>query len=317
LPALLLHGENNYLLRQTIDCLQKKFVKSEGDLNLIVFNARKKTADEIITAAETPPFLGNQRLVIVHDFDFKKTTDSLIKFISDVPNYTTLVLTTPKPDARTKLFKVFKKNGAIQEFALLKPAEFRIWLRNTAKNHSVELQPAALELLATFTLGNCEAAINELSKLKIYANGEKITQLDVEKLVHPDLHTSVFRLTDAIGIKQTNNALVYLHDIVNRNENLIQIFFMIVRQFRILLSLNSLAAQNLPPATIAKQLKLHPFVVQNSLRQVRNFSISELIKAHQKLLEIDIAIKSGKIRYSSNDPSELTLELEKFIIGFA
>ncbi|MFH1546302.1 MAG: DNA polymerase III subunit delta [Patescibacteria group bacterium] len=316
MPAFLFFGENNYLLRAEIRELVEKFKKNEGDLNLMILDAQETEEGEIISAGETPPFLGKARLVVVRDFDFKKSADALTKFIESLPEYCTLVFTAKKPDARTKLFKAFKKFGKTKEFPLPKPAEFKKWLTDEIAKQSLGFEPAAVELLATFTLGDCGAAVNEIAKLKTFADGQKITRADVELLTHPNLHTSVFRLTDAIGERRIGNALADLQDIVNRGENLIQIFFMIARQFRILLSLHALANRNLSPFEIARELKLHPFVVQNSLRQVRNFSEAELLAAHSQLLKIDVGLKTGKLNYSSSNPVEFALALEKFIVSF-
>lgn len=316
MSAFLFFGENNYLLRAELRRLVEKFKKNEGDLNLTILDAQETRENEIISAGETPPFLGKARLVVIQDFDFKKSADALAKFIENLPEHCTLVFTAKKPDARTKLFKAFKKFGEVKEFPLPKPAEFKKWLANEIARENLEFEPAAAELLATFTLGDCGTAVNEIAKLKTFAGGRKITRTDVKLLTHPNLHTSVFRLTDAIGERRIENALADLRDIVNRGENLIQIFFMIARQFRILLNLNSLANRNLPPFEIARELKLHPFVVQNSLRQLRNFSEAELLAAHSKLLKIDIGLKTGKLNYSSSNPAEFALALEKFIVSF-
>ena len=316
MSAFLFFGENNYLLRAEIRLLVEKFKKNEGDLNLTILDAQETGGSEIISAGETPPFLGKARLVVVRDFDFKKSADTLVKFIENLPEHCTLIFTAKKPDARTKLFKAFKKFGKTKEFSLPKPAEYKKWLANEIARENLELEPAAMELLATFTLGDCGTAVNEIAKLKTFADGRKITREDVKLLTHPNLHTSVFNLTDAIGERRIESALADLRDIVNRGENLIQIFFMVVRQFRILLSLNALASRNLPPFEIARELKLHPFVVQNSLRQLHNFSEAELLAAHSKLLEIDVGVKTGKLNYSSANPMEFALALEKFIVSF-
>lgn len=313
----LFYGKNSYLLRQAVNELRQKFVEGESDLNLNILDAREIEEVEIVTACETPPFLGQQRLVIVRDFDFKRAVPQLVKTCQNLPEHCQLVITAAAVDARTKLFKVLKKHGETHEFApLLKPAAFSRWLENEATNRELKLQPDALKLLATFTLGNCEAASSELAKLAAYTDGAPITRADVVKLVHPDLHTSVFLLTDAIGERRISAALNSLQDLVNRGENLIQIFFMIVKQFRTLLNLHSLAAENLPPSELARRLKLHPFVVQNSLRQMRNFSANELLLAHRKLLVIDAAVKTGRISAAASNPVEFSLALEKFIVGF-
>lgn len=289
---------------------------AEGDLNLAIFNAREADEKTIIGACETPPFLGTRRLVILQDFDFKKSAPLLAKALADLPEYTTLLILSAKADSRTVLFKAIKTHGQVLEFSVLKPAEFKNWLGKIVREKGLQIESAALECLATFTLGNCEAAMSEIDKLKTYAGEEKIARRDVETLVHPDLHTSVFRLTDSIGERRHRDALTSLQDLVNRGENLVQIFFMIVRQFRLLITIQALLVQKLSPNEIAKQLKVHPFVVQNTLRQVRNFSYEELHHAYQKLLVIDTAVKTGKVSYSSGSPTEFAFELEKFIVSF-
>ncbi|MFH0776065.1 MAG: DNA polymerase III subunit delta [Patescibacteria group bacterium] len=317
MPALLFFGENSYLLRRELQILISDFKKQEGDLNLAILEAREASEDTIIAAAETPPFLGKARLVIVRDFDFKKSAEQLATFVENLPEHATLLLTAKKPDARTRLFKAFRSAGTIKEFPAPKPAEFKKWIVSELARQNLAAEPAAVELLATFTLGDCETAINEIVKLKTFAGERQISRGDVKLLTHPNLHTSVFNLTDAIGERRIESALADLRDIVARGENLVQIFFMVVRQFRILLNLNALANRHLPPSEIARALKLHPFVVQNSLRQARNFSQTELLAAHTKLLRIDTAIKTGKLSYSSANPAEFALALEKFIVSFA
>jgi DNA polymerase III subunit delta len=317
MSALLLFGENSYLLRKAVKQLVDDFKAKEGDLNLAVLEAKEVSEDEIISACETPPFLGNSRLTIVRDFDFKKAADNLTSFLENLPETCDLVFTAKSVDARKKFFKAFKKFGEIKEFPLPKPAEFKKWLREEIAKQELDFEASALDLLATYTLGDCEAAINEIEKLSTFAGGKKVKSGDVRLLTHPNLHTSVFNLTDAIGERRIGNALADLRDIVNRGENLIQIFFMVVRQFRILLSLQAFASQKVSPAGIARELKLHPFVVQTSMRQLRNFSETELLNAHSALLEIDIGVKTGKLNYSSANPGEFALALEKFIVSFA
>lgn len=317
MSAILFFGENSYLRRRELQILVDEFKAKESDFNLAILEAGETDEGAIIVASETPPFLGTSRLVVVRDFDFKKSSERLASFIPSLPESTTLILTAKKPDARTKLFKAFKNYGAVKEFPSPRPAEFKKWLVSELARQGLLADPAAVELLATFTLGDCEAAVREIDKLKTFAGGKKISRENVRALTHPNLHTSVFNLTDAIGQRRIEKALADLHDIVDRGENLVQIFFMVVRQFRILLNLQALAARRMTPAAIARELKLHPFVVQNSLQQVRNFSEAELLSAHKKLLSMDIAMKTGKLSYSSAKPDEFALALEKFIVSFA
>jgi len=314
---LLFHGENSFALRHAVAEQQDAFVAAEGDMNISLIEGKGASSEQIITAAEALPFLGTRRLVIVRDYDFAKADDALIAFTKDVPEHCTIIFQTAKADGRTALFKAIKKHGEIREFVAPKPAEFAGWLRSAASGAELTLEPAALELLALFTSGDCETASHELKKLKAYADTPTITKDMVEAVVHPDLHTSVFRLTDLIGSRNIGSAIATLTDLHQRGENLMQVLYMIVRQLRILLSIRALLTRQTPTSAIASELKLHPFVVKNSLSQARNFSDKELIAALTTCRDIDAGIKTGKLHYSAAQQGELALAIEKLILRFA
>lgn len=69
---------------------------------------------------------------------------------------------------------------------------------------------------------------------------------------------------------------------------------MIIRQFRILLQVRQALDNGHGSRKIINELKLHPFVVQKSLNQVRKFSLAPLKSIFQNLVQIDKEIKSGQ-----------------------
>jgi DNA polymerase-3 subunit delta len=84
---------------------------------------------------------------------------------------------------------------------------------------------------------------------------------------------------------------------------------MIVRQFRIMIQVKDLAERGVPPQKIGAQLGLHHFVAEKGLRQSRNFSMAQLGTIYRKLLETDVAIKTGQM-----DP---VLALDMLIAGLS
>ena len=70
---------------------------------------------------------------------------------------------------------------------------------------------------------------------------------------------------------------------------------MLVYQFRNLIKIKSLLKQGLPEQEIVSQTKLHPFIVQKSIGQCRNFNLENLKLIYKKLFDADLAIKTGKI----------------------
>lgn len=309
----LFYGENSYQITRERQRWEAGFRQKEGDLNLTILDG-KVTDAALAASVEALPFLGTKRLTVVRDFDCKKEWPALTRLLTAWPESSVLLLTAEKPDGRTAIFKNLKKYANLREFAPLKPAEFRAWLATEARRAGVQLQPAAAELLTTFTLGDEAAAVNELAKLAAFAGTQTVSAADVARLVPRNLHATVFQLTDALGSRDARAALAVIADLTRRGENLVQLFFMLVRQIRIFLQLTAAGSQ--PPAVLASQLKLHPFVVQNSLRQLRNFAEDELRKAHTALLRLDTQLKTGGLRYTAEQPGELALALEKFVLSF-
>jgi DNA polymerase-3 subunit delta len=82
---------------------------------------------------------------------------------------------------------------------------------------------------------------------------------------------------------------------------------MLVYQFRNLLRIASLQENGIfSEFEIAKQSKLHPYVVKKSMNQARNFGEKKLIAIHKKLGALDAKIKTGQ--------ADIKLSLDKFIV---
>jgi DNA polymerase-3 subunit delta len=147
MATIFYYGENRYLLNQAVQEVIAKFKAKEGDFNLNIFSGNEGSEEAVITSCQTPPFLGNHRLVVWKDFDFKKPTPLLAKFIEAESSDYTLVIATSNADARLAFFKALKKFAQVKEFENLKPAEFRKWLQATATKQNLKIENTALDCL--------------------------------------------------------------------------------------------------------------------------------------------------------------------------
>ena len=71
---------------------------------------------------------------------------------------------------------------------------------------------------------------------------------------------------------------------------------MLARQVRILLGVQELAGRRMRPDEIAAELGQKPFVVRKAVDQARAFAPGELMRLHDRLLELDLATKTGRIQ---------------------
>jgi DNA polymerase-3 subunit delta len=114
---------------------------------------------------------------------------------------------------------------------------------------------------------------------------------------------------DHITLGQTKQAFQKIQELEDSGEDLMKIFYLIIRQFRILIQLNSLASQNLPQTQITSITKLHPYVVKKTLPQAQKFHINQLLNTYNQLLKIDRQIKTGQTK-----PEQLHTEIISLIL---
>jgi len=315
----LFHGEDSYSAVTKTKLWQKAFEEKYGSINTEEFEGANLTAPMFAESVSTLPFLSEKKLVIIHNL-FKEGKTEELKSISqklELIDQNCIVIFTErqKADARTSLFKNIKKIGEIKEFKLLNPPQLTSWITQEAKKQNIQLPYQQIKLLAEIEGPNLWQQKQEINKIGLYAQGNQITNDELTNIISPNIQSTIFRLTDNVGIKNTKKSISTLSELLDNGENIIQILFMLARHFRILIQIKNCIDKGMQQNAITKTLKLHPFVVSNSMNQVRNFTNSQLIQIHKAILEIDIASKTGKIKISTSDSSEMRLAIEKLIIS--
>lgn len=318
----LFYGEESYLLQKKVKFWKKSFQEKHGEYNLSVLDGIKEEANTIISECEAMPFLGEKRLVVIENLPpsigakiEEKKVNALLRFVENPPETSVIVFVNSNPDKRTKFYKQLVKVATVEEFFPLVSEDLQNWVFGEIKLCGSKILPGAVPYLIEKTGNNLWSLHNEIEKLIAYADKKPISENDIDNLVTPFYDINVFKLTDYIGVKKTKEAISMLNKLVDGGNSSMQIFNLIIRQFRIFLQIEEM--KNQAPATIASSLKLHPFVVQNSLKQLKLFQKAELLKAYKELLSIDEKMKTGVIKISVNNENMFLLELERFILGLA
>lgn len=129
----------------------------------------------------------------------------------------------------------------------------------------------------------------ELEKLSLYKRHERVTVEDIERFVVPEIEVSIFQLTDAIFALDTKKAARSLDEIL-QNSNIFSLFSAVISNLRNYLYVTRLHDLGLKKEEIARELKMHPFVVEKSLN---NSSKAKILKDFfSKLIDIDRKSKS-------------------------
>lgn len=313
----LFFGEDQFQLTKKLQLWKSEFKKKyEGDLNLTQLDNKDISANSIIEALETMPFLAEKKLVIVNNFLAKgkdHEQQKILKYLENpIADHAVLVFFEEAvPDKRRSLYKKIVKMGHLHDFKYMNPQEMLRFLHERSKG-SLSLQAA--QYLITLTGAESWRGEKELEKLLIYADGQKITQEMIDAMVTPTLSSTIFKLTDHIAAKKVKESLKILNILIESGEDPYKILFMIVRQFRIIIQVKDLIEQKYDRTHIIKTLKLHPFVAMTTMEQSRNFSFEELKRIYRALLQIDIDIKTGNIKMGPDNKIDFCLSLEKIFL---
>jgi len=310
----LLYGPDEYSIQQTIAGLKAEMGPPElVALNTTVLDGRRTSVAEIAAAADAVPFLAQHRLVIVEGLLAQISAGSngsarLGDYLERLPETTRLVLVEENADGRSAVVRRIRQLEAqgralVREFEPLDRGALIRWVQGRAGR----IEPPAATRLAELVGSDLRLLSQEIDKLLAYVGEERaIAVADVEALCSYTPEANIFHMVDALGRRDRQTALRLLHRLLDEGQAALYLLAMITRQFRILLSIKDLDQRRTPSAAIQSQLKLHPFVVDKGQRQARNFSLAQLERTYHRLVEIDVASKTGQM-----DPA---LALDLFVV---
>jgi len=304
-----LYGPDTYRSREK---LKELIAKNQTGFNVERINGAKIDADELNKYISTHDLFSQKKFLVIENMADKnnKLQENIINFLKKLKfnELDFLIFYDSQIDKRSIIFKVLNsKADEIYAFDLLKPAEMEVWLQKKCQAINLNINKDNLKKLSVALGDDTWLAMSELQKLKAYTNGEEVQYEDIDKMVRGKLDDDIFKLTDMIANNNNKSqALKLLKDQIESGSNEIYLLTMIVRQFRILIQLKSFLSKTSNTFQAAKTLNLHPFVVQKSLPMVSKYPIEKLKNIFQKLLKVDLQLKSSKVQGE--------VLLEKFVL---
>jgi DNA polymerase-3 subunit delta len=287
-------------LNQKVKEIIKEYKKiHQSGLNLISLEGKDITFQDLKDQFQQTSMFKEKKLLVLKDIfsnkDFKeKFAKEIKRFISSEDII--LIVEKGTISANDSLFKTLKKKAKWQEFKPLKREKLKAWLKKEFEKYKTRIKPDALEKLIEFLGNDLWRLSNEVKKLVNFkGRGGEIEIGDVELLVKPKIETDIFKTIDFIAKNNKKKAFELLKKHLEKGDSPLYLLSMINFQFRNLLMIRDLIDKNTPFYLISKKTKLHPYVVKKSYPLAKKFKLSELKKIYQKIFEVDLNIKRGRI----------------------
>lgn len=295
---LLLYGPESWLIKQKLaQIVERAASQGVDDTNTAHIDGQTAEIRSLQGQLTAAPFLAKQRLVTITDWLLLRDaeeSEAMAEALAQTPESTIAVIVEyGEPDQRRRAFKKIRDRASkVWHFPAVDEAEAVRRVQQAVKRRGADIASSTARQLVEEVGTDLWALSNEVDKLSV--SGGTISSQKVKDLVTPNLEGNVFRMVDGIGERQANKALQEYHRLIENNEPPLKILAMVIRQFRLLISLASLIEQRQPDAAIAKALGLRPFAVRTIKRQSSSFSPTELHRIYGELAEIDEQIKTGR-----------------------
>ncbi|NTW22248.1 DNA polymerase III subunit delta [Candidatus Falkowbacteria bacterium] len=320
--VIFLYGQDTFRSKRKLSEFVERFLKEvdASGHSLTVLSSAEATVGAIGQAAGSGSLLSRKRMLVVEQVFSRKDGSffaDLYKYLQAEPAglADNIVIFWDEVSSEEKgltkergqLFRWLAGQKYAQEFKPLSNTELFGWVREEVAKRSGDISREAATHLVALTGGDLWQIDQELNKLIHYKAGQKlglgaavvpdkIELNDVRDLVVGVFDEQVFALTDALSMRNRALAAKLLEEQLRGGESEEYLLHMVTRQFKILVQVRQALDSGLTGKKIATELKLHPFVAQKSVGQVRNFSLDQLKKILLKLIDIDYLVKTGRGR---------------------
>jgi DNA polymerase-3 subunit delta len=310
----ILHGQDDFSLNQALE----KIKADLGDREAVATSTTRLegqhlTLAELRNKCYAAPFLSSRRLVIVEGllgrFEVRESKprsgkakskngpgewEGLDSYIEQMPDTTVLVLVDGEVKNNNSILKKLSPLAEVRAFPLLRGKDLKAWIRQRVRQEGGDISPQAVNLLAELIGGDLWAMDGEIRKLLLYSQERPISDDDVRKLVSCIQEANIFALVDAVAEGRTELAQRTLHRLYDEGMAPPYILVMITRQFRLIAQARELK-NGLSRLQIQDRLGLkQSYVVDRTLDQAKLYDFDGVKRAYDKLLETDLAIKTGK-----------------------
>ena len=314
------YGEEHLLQQRAMKAMEQHLLP-EGleDFNKDVLSGTDATPKQIAEMAMNLPFMAERRLLIVQaplpflsipksDKSGQASLQYLLDYLEQPNPQCCLIFCGDGALAKTGTLNKKLQEKAVQvEFAPLKGRVLEKWIADYVAAAGRRIDRQALEYLSAINSFDLQIMEQELQKLLLYQENEPVITLQhVQEIVTRTVEANIFALSDSIGSKKGSEALQTLKNMFYLGESPFKVIGFLVRHFRNLILVKEYRNQGYDETQIKEKTKLHPFVIKKSVRQAERFSMLQLMTALERLLLIEVELKS-----TASSGEEL---LEQFVI---
>jgi DNA polymerase III subunit delta len=294
-----LHGKNSYAINKESNKIIGEYINdSSKKYALRSFDENELDFLSVKNELETGSLFEDKKIIVLRNiFSDKVFKEKFFESAGKFLKYEDVILICQEGDVdkRDGLLRFLLKEAKCKEFLPLAGNELSGWIKEEFGKYGVLADKRATDELILFVGDDMWQLENEIKKLASYTKGSQVGEKEIQLLVKPKIENDIFATIEYLAQKNKEKALFLTHKHLEKGDSPLYLLTMINFQLRNLLIIKDLMDKKVPYYEIAKKSGLHPFVVRKTYSQAEKFTFSQLKKIYQKIFQVDLSIKTGKI----------------------
>ena len=327
------YGEDDYSRAEAIRGLREALGDQDtASLNSTVIGADAASPAEVIAQASAVPFLGLGRLVVVDGLltrfeprrpngarsappGLRRTRGSrtsgqqqsnsesglggweaVAVAARSLPSSNSLVFSDGEVADSNPLLRLLAPVAEVRRFRPLSVSDAVTWVHRRVGQLGGRIEPAAANELGESAPENLWTLDAELSKLTLYVDDRTITTADVAELGTTVRKESIYMLIDAVVGGRYGGARIHLKRLLDSGETAPGVVNALAGQIRRLIVARDLTERRASQDQLADAIGTRSsLAIREAVARVGRFSLDRLIEMHGRLLEHELAFKTGQM----------------------
>jgi DNA polymerase-3 subunit delta len=297
-PLYLLLGAEIYLRRVAVQTITEVALSRTllREFNESSFSLLSDAVQSAIAAAEQLPMMSDTRVVRIRDFARLREADEeiLIRYLNNPSPSTVMIFTVDELDKRKKSSKVLLDTCTVVEFAPLKDAEAKAWVKSRLKELKVTADDQVLSEIISLVGTDVQTLYNEIEKLaSAAATSGRITPDLVDELIGRSRGLSNFELGDHLLAGNRKRALETLHRLLEDGAEPVMLVGLIAGNYhRLALGKHLLSRGGRDE--VFRNISLPPFKRDSYISTLQRSTAAKIARGIQLTAATDLAIKTSQ-----------------------
>ena len=314
----LLYGQEEYL-KGLFAAEIRKMLFPDGDdgFSYKLFSDSDFDVADIAEAVDSVPFLSNATLVEIRGFDINRYGEQLLSFLTDIPEYCTVLFIQNSdytPDFRLKVNKYFRDHYSVFNISIQGQGELVRWIRKRFASEGKKIDREASEQLIFLSGSSMTGLIPEIKKISSSLVSDTVTINDVRSFAHRLPEADVFEMVECLTLGKTKSAVEKLSDLIeSRSADPVQLLSVIGIQYKRLYA-SALARKHGKGADwlVACDAVKYDWIARKMLNMSSHYTIKQLENILMMLSDADYKMKTG-----ADDNGELLIDVLIFLTSGA